>query len=85
MGKKIIWSREAKADVRAIDQQSAMRVLHGLGRFLDCATGDVKRLQGIDPPEFDYEWAIIAFASTITAVQSKFSPSSIARTRTNNG
>jgi mRNA-degrading endonuclease RelE of RelBE toxin-antitoxin system len=51
MARKIAWTDQAKADVRAIDQQTAMRILHGLARFAQTGEGDVKRLQDIDPPE----------------------------------
>lgn len=52
MGKKIAWTDRAKADVRALDQQTAMRILHGLARFVASGDGDVKRLQDVEPPEF---------------------------------
>jgi mRNA-degrading endonuclease RelE of RelBE toxin-antitoxin system len=52
MAKKISWTDQAKANVRAIDQQTAMRILHGLARFTQTEEGDVKRLQDIEPPEF---------------------------------
>jgi mRNA-degrading endonuclease RelE of RelBE toxin-antitoxin system len=52
MAKKIAWIDQAKADVRALDQQTAMRILHGLARFTRTEEGDVKCLQGIEPPEF---------------------------------
>jgi mRNA-degrading endonuclease RelE of RelBE toxin-antitoxin system len=51
MARKVAWTDQAKADVRAIDQQTAMRILHGLARFAQTGEGDVKRLQDIDPPE----------------------------------
>lgn len=51
-GQKIAWTDQAKADVRAIDQQTALRILHGLARFVATEEGDVKRLQEIEPPEF---------------------------------
>jgi mRNA-degrading endonuclease RelE of RelBE toxin-antitoxin system len=51
MAKKIAWTASAKADVRALDQPTAMRILHGLARFLQTGEGDLKRLQDIDPPE----------------------------------
>jgi mRNA-degrading endonuclease RelE of RelBE toxin-antitoxin system len=51
MAKKIAWTNQAKADVRAIDRQTAMDLLHGLARFLATDEGDVKRLQDIKPPE----------------------------------
>ena len=52
MAKKISWTDQAKADVRAIDRQPAMRILHGLARFTQTEEGEVKRLQDIEPPEF---------------------------------
>jgi acyl-CoA-binding protein len=52
VAKKIAWTDQAKADVRAIDQPTAMRILHGLARFTQTEEGDVKRLQDIEPPEF---------------------------------
>lgn len=51
MAKKIAWTDQAKADVRAIERQTAMDILHGLARFLATEEGDVKRLKGVDPPE----------------------------------
>jgi mRNA interferase RelE/StbE len=52
MAKKIAWSDQAKADVRAIDRETAIDLLHRLARFLETEEGDVKRLQDIEPPEF---------------------------------
>ena len=52
MAKKIDWTDQAKGDVRAVDQPTAMRILHGLARFIQTGEGNVKRLQDIDPPEF---------------------------------
>lgn len=52
MPKKIVWSDRAKTDLRAIEQATALRILHALARVLATGEGDVKRLQDIDPPEF---------------------------------
>jgi mRNA interferase RelE/StbE len=49
--KKIAWTDQAKADLRAIDQSTALRILHALARYLASGEGDVKRLQDIEPPE----------------------------------
>ena len=46
MARKIAWTDQAKANVRAIDQHTAMRILHGLARFIQTREGDVKRLHG---------------------------------------
>jgi mRNA-degrading endonuclease RelE of RelBE toxin-antitoxin system len=52
MAKKIAWTDQAKADVRGIDRETAIDLLHRLARFLATEDGDVKRLTDIDPPEF---------------------------------
>jgi mRNA-degrading endonuclease RelE of RelBE toxin-antitoxin system len=52
MTKKIIWSDRAKANLRAIEQATALRILHTLARVLATGEGDIKRLQNIEPPEF---------------------------------
>ncbi len=52
MSKKIVWSDRAKANLRAIDQVTALRILHAFARLLATGEGDVKRLQDIEPPEF---------------------------------
>ena len=49
--KKIAWTDPAKADLRAIDKDTALRILHTLTRYLVSGEGDVKRLQDIEPPE----------------------------------
>ncbi len=52
MAKKIDWTDQAKADLRAIDQSTALRILRVVARYLATGEGDVKRLQDIEPPEF---------------------------------
>ena len=52
MGRKIVWTEHAKAELRAIDQPTALRILHALARLMSSGEGDVKRLQGIEPPEY---------------------------------
>jgi mRNA-degrading endonuclease RelE of RelBE toxin-antitoxin system len=52
MSRKIIWTEQAKAQIRAIDQPTALRILHALAKLIDTGEGDVKRLQDIEPPEF---------------------------------
>ncbi len=49
--KKIAWTDPAKADLRAIDKDTALRILHTLTRYLVSGEGDVKRLHDIEPPE----------------------------------
>jgi mRNA-degrading endonuclease RelE of RelBE toxin-antitoxin system len=52
VSKKVIWNDQAKAQLRAIDQPNALRILRSLARYLETGEGDVKRLQNIEPPEF---------------------------------
>jgi mRNA-degrading endonuclease RelE of RelBE toxin-antitoxin system len=41
----IVWSPEARADIRAIDREIAIQVLHCIDRYLAVRTGDVKKLK----------------------------------------
>jgi hypothetical protein len=52
MGRPVIWSAEARADIRAIDGDTALRLLKALDRFLKTDAGNVKRLEGFNPPLF---------------------------------
>ena len=47
----VIWSPEARADVRAIDRETAWQILHCLDRYLLHRDGDVKKLK---PPRTDF-------------------------------
>lgn len=52
MGKKsVAWTDQAKADLRTIDQPTALRILHAIACYLASGEGTVKRLQDIEPPE----------------------------------
>lgn len=51
MARKIAWTNGAKEDLRAIDQHTAINILHGLARFLATDEGDVKQLHGFEPSE----------------------------------
>jgi len=41
----VLWSPEARIDLRAIDRESAMQILNCLDRYLVNRTGDVKKLK----------------------------------------
>jgi mRNA-degrading endonuclease RelE of RelBE toxin-antitoxin system len=41
----VIWSPEARADLRAIDRETAMQILHCVDRYLASRSGDVKKLK----------------------------------------
>jgi mRNA interferase RelE/StbE len=44
--KRIIFSELARAEVRRLDRETAMRIFTSLQRFAECGVGDVKRLKG---------------------------------------
>jgi mRNA-degrading endonuclease RelE of RelBE toxin-antitoxin system len=41
----VIWSPEARADLRAIDRETAMQILHAIDRYLASRNGGVKKLK----------------------------------------
>lgn len=41
----LVWSPEARADLRAIDRETALQILHCVDRYLANRTGDVKKLK----------------------------------------
>jgi hypothetical protein len=43
---RIVWLEEAKADVRALDRPTAMRIFEGVLHFARTGSGDVKTLHG---------------------------------------
>lgn len=44
--KRIEWTEGARADVRQLDRETAMRILAALHRSAESGAGDVKALQG---------------------------------------
>jgi mRNA-degrading endonuclease RelE of RelBE toxin-antitoxin system len=50
MAKRIVWTDQAKADLRRIDRQSAWQILKTLARYAQTGEGNTKQLQGIEPP-----------------------------------
>lgn len=42
----IEWSDQARADVRALDRPTAMRIFEALTHFVETGHGDIKRLKG---------------------------------------
>lgn len=41
----VVWSPEARADLRAIDRETAMQILHCVDRYLASRSGDVNKLK----------------------------------------
>lgn len=50
MGKQIVWTDQAKADIRGIEQPIAIPILKTLGRWVLTGEGATKQLKGITPP-----------------------------------
>ncbi len=50
MSKSIVWTDQAKADVRGIEQPVAMQILKTLGRYVLTGEGATKQLKGVTPP-----------------------------------
>jgi mRNA-degrading endonuclease RelE of RelBE toxin-antitoxin system len=44
--RKIDWTEPARADVRRLDRDTAMRILTALHRFAETGEADVRKLQG---------------------------------------
>ena len=47
----VTWTLQGQADLRAIDRETAMGILHCLDRFIKNREGDIKNLK---PPRTDY-------------------------------
>ena len=52
MAQRIVWTDQAKADVRSIEQPIAWQILKTLGRYILTGEGATKQLKGITPPLF---------------------------------
>lgn len=52
MLRRVVFSDEARAEVRTIDRTTALRLLKALTRFLETDSGDVKQLEGYEPPMY---------------------------------
>jgi mRNA-degrading endonuclease RelE of RelBE toxin-antitoxin system len=48
--KTVTWSPEARGDLRAIDRETALRILRAIDTYLSTGAGDVKKLQ---PPRHE--------------------------------
>ena len=50
MAKSIVWTEQARADIRSIEQPVALQILKTLARYLQAGEGSTKQLRGIEPP-----------------------------------
>lgn len=82
MPKQIEWTPQARADVRRIDRETALRLLEDLADFAINGYGDVERLTDVEPLELRLRLGTSASASTILVKSFKFSECSTAEKRT---
>jgi len=50
MAKRIVWTAQAKADMRGIEQSIALQILKTLARYALSGEGNTRQLQGLEPP-----------------------------------
>lgn len=50
MAKWIVWSDQARADLRGIEQPVAIQILKTLGRYVLTGEGATRQLKGVNPP-----------------------------------
>ena len=50
MAKRVVWTEQAKADLRAIEQPVALQILRTLARYARTDEGNTKQLRDVEPP-----------------------------------
>lgn len=50
--REVEWTDASLEDLAALDRGIARRVKQAVERFSETGAGNVKRLQGVDPPEY---------------------------------
>lgn len=50
MARRIVWTDQAKADLRGIEQPIALQILKTLARYAKTGQGNTKQLRDIEPP-----------------------------------
>ena len=50
MAKRIVWTGQARADLRAVEQPIALQILKTLARYAYTGEGDAKQLRDVEPP-----------------------------------
>ena len=50
MARHIVWTEQAKADIRGIEQPIAWQILKTLARYAQTGEGDAKQLRDVEPP-----------------------------------
>lgn len=50
MAKRVVWTEQAKTDVRSIERPIALQILKTLARYAQNGEGNTKQLRDIEPP-----------------------------------
>ena len=50
MAKRIVWTDQAKVDIRGIEQPIALQILKTLDRYAQSGEGNTRQLRDIEPP-----------------------------------
>jgi plasmid stabilization system protein ParE len=50
MPRRIVWTAQAKADIRGVEKIIALQILKTLARYAQTGEGNTRQLQGIEPP-----------------------------------
>jgi hypothetical protein len=82
--REIEWTEAALEHMAALDKGIARRVKQAVERLANTGTGNVKKLQGVDPPEYRLAWATTESGSTRRATRFAFSASATAARPTAN-
>jgi plasmid stabilization system protein ParE len=50
MAKRVVWTEQARADIRGIEQPIALQILKTLARYARTGEGNTKQLRDIESP-----------------------------------
>ncbi|MGA2051613.1 MAG: type II toxin-antitoxin system RelE/ParE family toxin [Terracidiphilus sp.] len=50
--KKLVLTDQAKADLAGLDRVTRLRIAAAIQRLVQTNAGNIKKLQGVDPPEY---------------------------------
>jgi mRNA interferase RelE/StbE len=50
--KRLVFSSQAQTDLDALDRPLRLRIAAALQHLVQTNTGNIKKLQGVDPPEY---------------------------------
>ena len=72
--KDLAWSESSLEDMAALDKSLARRIQRSVERFARTETGNIKRLRGIDPPEYrlrvgDWRVRFVVNAGTVLVLR----------------